>query len=81
MNVLIASSDAVFARMLELEFLERGISCVTAGTQDEADAVPAAKLAVIDAKLLLSEHSGRRLSASLSSADIPRSWGSFRRRS
>lgn len=39
MNVLIASSDAVFARMLELEFLERGISCVTAGTQDEADAV------------------------------------------
>jgi hypothetical protein len=54
MNVLIASTDAVFARMLELEFLERGVSCVTAGTQAETDVAASIKLAVIDAKLLLS---------------------------
>lgn len=56
MHVLIASEDAVFARMLELEFLERGISCVISGASDKEEAVlqSPAKLAVIDAKLLLS---------------------------
>mgnify|MGYP000756148472 FL=1 len=54
MNVLIASADAVFARMLELEFLERGVSCVMAGKQAETESISTVKLAVIDAKLLLS---------------------------
>lgn len=56
MNVRIASKDAVFARMLELEFLERGVSGVTVETSDKEEDIHLddAKLAVIDAKLLLS---------------------------
>lgn len=54
MKVLIAMKDAVYARMLELEFSERGISCAIVSHAKETDAVfEDVRLAVIDAGLLL----------------------------
>ena len=39
MNVLIATEDAVFCRMLTLEFSEKGFSVLCAGTKEEAEAL------------------------------------------
>ena len=53
MKVLIAIRDAVYARMLELEFSERGASCVIVPHIEETGAVfDDIRLAVIDAGLL-----------------------------
>lgn len=49
MNVLIASGDAVFARMMALEFMEHGVTCIL--TQDAeaiANALSDAKIAILD---------------------------------
>lgn len=53
MNLLIASGDAVFARMLELECLSRG-AAVTLVSERAAlvDALPTARLSLIDAAFL-----------------------------
>ena len=54
MKVLIAIRDAVYARMLELEFSERRISCEMVFHAGQTDAVfEDVRLAVIDAGLLL----------------------------
>ena len=54
MNVLIATEDAVFCRMLTLEFSEKGFSVLCAGTKEEAEALlDRAQLALIDADFLL----------------------------
>ncbi len=51
MKVLIAAKDAVFARMLALEFEERNISVLYAQTEDEiAEALAHAHMAIIDAR-------------------------------
>lgn len=53
MNILIASKDAVFARMLELEFSEKGFSVFSAKTLAETeDLLSRAHLALIDAGFL-----------------------------
>lgn len=52
MKVLIAMRDAVYARMLELEFSERGIDCLFYTGEDDIDIQNDIRLAVIDAGLL-----------------------------
>ena len=52
MKVLIAMRDAVYARMLELEFSERGIDCLFYTGEDDIDIQDDIRLAVIDAGLL-----------------------------
>ena len=54
MNILIAAKDAVFARMLMLEFSEKGFPVLCAQTHEEMeDALSRAHLALIDASFLL----------------------------
>ena len=54
MNVLIATQDTVFCRMLTLEFSEKGFSILCAKTREEMEtALPSAQLALIDADFLL----------------------------
>ena len=53
MNILIASKDAIFIRMLELEFSEKGFSVFSAQTLAETEnLLSRAHLALIDAVLL-----------------------------
>ncbi len=53
MNVLIAMQDAVFARMLSLEFSERGMTPYLVSAKNEIpDLLKTAHLALIDAKFL-----------------------------
>ena len=53
MNILIATKDAVFSRMLELEFSEKGFSVFSAQTLAETEnLLSRAHLALIDAVLL-----------------------------
>jgi DNA-binding response OmpR family regulator len=53
MNILIASKDAIFIRMLELEFSEKGFSVFSAQTLAETEnLLSRAHLALIDAALL-----------------------------
>ncbi len=53
MNVLIATSDAVYARMLALEFSERGMTPMIASAKNEiSDCLKTAHLALIDAEFL-----------------------------
>jgi DNA-binding response OmpR family regulator len=54
MNVLIATQDTVFCRMLTLEFSEKGFSILCAKTREEMEeAMPSARFALIDANFLL----------------------------
>ena len=53
MNVLIATKDLIFCRMLTLEFAEKGFSVLTAQTYEETvEAIPSVRLALIDAKFI-----------------------------
>ncbi|MBR5188342.1 MAG: response regulator transcription factor, partial [Clostridia bacterium] len=53
MNILIASKEAVFSRMLTLEFSEKGFSVFCAQTLEETENLLSnAHLALIDAKFL-----------------------------
>ena len=53
MNVLIATKDLIFCRMLTLEFAEKGFSILTAQTYEETvEAIPSVRLALIDAKFI-----------------------------
>ncbi len=53
MNVLIATADERFARMLSLEFSERGFTPLIASAKSEMpDLLKSAHLALVDAKLL-----------------------------
>lgn len=53
MNVLVACADAVFARMLELEFHDRRIGCLIAtNTETMREALPSVRFAIVDAGLL-----------------------------
>lgn len=53
MNVLIATADQRFARMLSLEFSERGYSPITARAKNEMpDLLKSAHLALVDADIL-----------------------------
>ena len=53
MNILIASKDAVFIRMLDLEFSEKGFSVFSAQTLAETESLLSrAHLALVDAALL-----------------------------
>ena len=56
MNVLIATKDVVFSRMLTLEFSEKGFSVLSAQTHEEtAEALSHAHLALIDADFITEE--------------------------
>ena len=53
MNVLIATKDLIFCRMLTLEFSEKGFSVLTAQTYEETvEAIPSVQLALIDAEFI-----------------------------
>jgi DNA-binding response OmpR family regulator len=54
MNVLIATKDTIFRRMLQLEFAEKGFSVLCAHAYEEMlDALSHVQLALIDAEFLL----------------------------
>lgn len=53
MNVLIATKDLIFCRMLTLEFSEKGFSVLTSQTYEETvEAIPSVQLALIDAEFI-----------------------------
>ena len=56
MTILVAAKDPVFARMMALEFAEKGVETHTAADADAyLDAVPSARFAILDAAILLDE--------------------------